>query len=97
MVGYPGWSGRFWIRFPILIFSGILAIIYVGMFGFPIRTWFSEDWERDEVESELRDILASRPKALPPSSEEFSDEEILELKELDRLKSKYEGDADDYV
>ena len=96
-VGYSGWSGRFWIRFPILIFSGLLSIIYVSMFGFPVRTWFSEDWEQVEVESELRDILASRPKALPPAREELSEEDVLELKELDRLKSKWEGDSTDFV
>ena len=81
----------FWIRFPILVLTLVLGIIYVAIFGLP----FNNNWEEQEIEKEIAKELRMNPPALPPA-EELTDEDRLELKELERLKKKWDP-FDDYV
>lgn len=86
-----GWAA-YWIRLPILIFALVLAIVYVSIFGF---AFMDTDWEEEEVEKEIARLSKISPLELP-SGEELSEEDKLELKELERLKRKWQ-DEDDYV
>ncbi len=81
----------FWIRLPILVLALVLGIIYVSTFGLP----FKEDWEEREIEKEMARQMRMNPPALPPA-EELTDDDRLELKELERLKRKWDP-YDDYV
>ena len=81
----------FWLRFPILVLVLVLGILYVSIFGLP----FSSNWEEEEIEKEITKELRRNPPALPPE-EELSEDDKLELKELERLKKKWDP-YDDYV
>ena len=89
-LNFSGWAA-YWIKFPILVLALVLAIVYVGTFGLP----FSHDWEEKEIEKEMARLYRKEPPALPPP-EELSDEERLELKELERLRKKWDP-YDDFV
>jgi hypothetical protein len=86
-------AGGFWIRFPILIFAMILGIIYVSAFGIPYSGILSHEWEEEEIEQEMMKIYNQRRRFLPPP-EELTEEDELELQELERLKEKWEYDYD---
>ena len=90
-----GGSGAFWIRFPILIFALVLGIIYIAMFGIPFLGTYSPEWQDEEIEREMMRMYYRRRKYLPPP-EELSDEDRLELEELERLKEKWEYGEEDY-
>ena len=92
-VGNP--TAGFWIRFPILIFSLILGIIYISMFGIPFLGTYSPEWQDEEIEREMMKMYYHRRKYLPPP-EELSEEDKLELEELERLKEKWEYGDEDY-
>jgi hypothetical protein len=93
---YASHPASFWLRFPILIFGMVLAIIYVSVFGFPFSRVMSEEWKEEEYEKELYRLY--RQKRLPPPPpEDLSEQDQLELKELERLKKKWEPDEDYYV
>ena len=89
-LNFGGWVA-YWIKFPILVLGLVLAIIYVATFGLP----FSQDWEEKEIEKEMARIYKKEPPALPPA-EDLSEEDKLELKELERLKRKWDP-YDDFV
>lgn len=82
-------TGAFWIRFPILIFAMVLGIIYVAVFGIPFTGILSNEWEEEEIEREMMKLYYQRRRYLPPP-EELSEDDRLELKELERLKEKWE-------
>ena len=81
----------FWLRFPILVLVLVLGILYVSIFGLP----FSSNWEEQEIEKEIAKELRRNPLELP-SDDELTEEDRLELKELERLKKKWDP-FDDYV
>ena len=85
----------FWLRLPIPIFIMVLTILYLVAFGWPTTGALSEDWQEEEIEREMIKIYRQKKMELPPL-EEMSEKEILELKELERLKKKWEWD-EDYV
>lgn len=88
-------AGGFWIRFPILIFMMVLGIIYLSVFGIPFTGALSKEWQEEEIEREMMKLYHSRRRFLPPP-EELSDEDVLELKELERLKEKWEWSDEEY-
>lgn len=92
MIGGPA---AFWIRLPMLIFAMVLAIMYVAIFGLPGSGVLSQDWEEEEMEREMYKLYRRERMSLPPP-EDLSEEDKLELKELERLKRKWEG-SDDFV
>jgi hypothetical protein len=48
-------------------------------------------WEEEELEREIYKLHRRKKRMLPPP-EEISEEDRLELKELERLKRKWEDD-----
>ena len=85
----------FWVSLPIPIFVMVLAILYVTAFGLPNNGKFSEDWEEEEIEKEMLKMYRRKKAELPPI-EDLSENEVLELKELERLKKKWDW-REDYV
>ena len=86
----------FWVSLPIPIFVMILAILYLSAFGLPGKNGqFSDDWEEEEIEKEMLKLYRRRKADLPPL-EDLSEAEVLELKELERLKKKWDW-REDYV
>lgn len=87
-------AGGFWIRFPILIFAMVLGIIYVSVFGIPYTGILSHEWEEEEIEREMMKMYHHQRRYLPPP-EDLNEEDKLELKELERLKEKWEIDYEE--
>lgn len=85
----------FWIRFPILIFAMVIGIMYLSIFGIPGTRLLSAEWEEDEMTREIYHLYRQKGVELPADTE-LSEEDRLELKELERLKQKW-GDRDDFV
>lgn len=88
-------GGSLWILFPVLILALVLGIIYLSMFGLPYSGTFGAEWQEEEIEREMAKMYYRRRKYLPPP-EELTDEDRLELQELERLKEKWEYDDYDY-
>ena len=86
----------FWIRFPILILGLVLGIIYLAIFGFPGSKILSQDWQEEEMEKEMARLYREKQSALP-SAEDLTEEDRLELKELERLKQKWDREGEGYV
>jgi hypothetical protein len=84
-----------WLLFPILIFMLVLGGMYLSIFGLPGSRAQNEDWEDREMRREMLRLYEREGIQLPPDKE-LSDEDRLELKELDRLKQKWER-RDDFV
>lgn len=85
----------FWLLVPIPILAMVLCIIYISIFGFPFSGVLSKDWQEQEIAKELERMYREKGRALPPL-EDLSEEDQLELKELERLKQKWEW-RDDLV
>ena len=86
----------FWVSLPIPIFVMILSILYLSAFGLPGKNGqFSDDGEEEEIEKEMLKLYRRRKSELPPL-EDLSETEVLELKELERLKKKWDW-REDYV
>jgi len=85
----------FWLRLPIPIFIMVLGIVYISAFGLPHRGTLSEDWQEEEIEKEMIKLYRQKKAQLPPL-EDLSETEILELKELERLKKKWDW-SENYV
>lgn len=83
----------FWLRLPIPVFGMVLAILYLFAFGFPTSGPLSKEWRQAEIEKEMR-ILYRRESSLESQSKERSEKDKLELKELERLKNKWDADED---
>ncbi len=89
----PGAS--FWLRLPIPILMMVLGVVYINAFGWSSSNTYSEDWEEDEIEKEIVKRYQQKKTQLPPLAD-LSDKELLELKELERLKQKW-GRDEEYV
>lgn len=85
-----------WLLFPIPILVMVLGIVYVSAFGLPISGALSKDWKEEEIEREMRKLYRQKGTLPPPKVEELSEEDQLELKELHRLKQKWEW-GDEFV
>jgi membrane protein YdbS with pleckstrin-like domain len=97
MLSYYMPSISFWLRLPLPIFLMVLAVLYLVAFGFPSKGAFSEDWEEEEIEKEMIKLYRNRKAELPPL-EDSTEEEMLELKKLERLTRKWDRDSEeDYV
>ncbi len=89
----PGAS--FWLRLPIPILMMVLGVVYINAFGWSSSNTHSEDWEEDEIEKEIVKRYQQKKAQLSPIAD-LSDKELLELKELERLKQKW-GRDEEYV
>lgn len=83
----------FWLRLPIPVFIMTLSILYLSAFGLPTTGALSEDWQEEEIEKEMLKLYRQKKTQLP-SREELSETEILELKELERLRQKRDWGED---
>ena len=83
----------FWLRLPIPVFIMVLGVLYLSAFGLPSTGALSEDWQEVEIEKEMTKLYREKKAQLPPLKE-LSETEILELKELERLKSKWDRGED---
>lgn len=83
---------RFWILFPILIFALVLVIMYFSIFGIPGTYFLTDEWESEQLKLETNRMHRQQGVNFPQSTEKLSEEDRLELKELERLKQKWEGD-----
>ncbi len=81
-------SAEHWIRLPIPIMALLLGFIYVITIGIPFEM-LTNQWREDEIERERYRHARRNPMALPPA-EELTEEDRLELRELERLKEKWE-------
>ena len=88
-------SISFWLRLPIPVFIMVLGVLYLSAFGLPSTGALSEDWQEEEIEKEMIKIYRQKKSQLS-TQEELSETEILELKELERLKKKWDW-GEDYV
>ncbi len=85
----------FWLVLPIPILLMILGIVYLFAFGLPWTGELSDDWEKEEIEKEMVKLYRRKRNKLPVL-DELSDTDVLELKELERMKRKWDGE-EDYV
>ncbi len=80
----------FWIRFPIIILALTFGIIYTSEYGLPF-SGDDDELSDEEIEREMVNIY--RKSNLDKLSNNSTDEK-LELKEIEKLKVRYEGDTD---
>lgn len=77
-----------WLLLPIPAMAMVFGILYVQTFGFSSPSQRSTDWREAAIQEEMDFLQATAPDA--DSLEDLSDDEWLELKELKRLKEKWE-------
>ena len=87
------WHTGFWSIFPFVTWGSMILLQYLLVFGFPVSGALSEEWEINQVKKELNKL--DDTNLHKDGYADLSMEERLELKELDRLKSKW--DSDQYV
>jgi len=81
----------FWALWPFVTWGSVILLQYLLVFGFPISGALSEEWEQKEMRKELYKL----DPRYPFDDEDHRDLSLadrLELKELDRLKKKWEDD-----
>lgn len=89
---------RVWLMLPIPILLMVLAILYLDAFGYSTKGRLSEDWKEEEIEKEMLKLYQQRSaSSIALSEEELSENDILELKELERLQEKWGYRNEDYV
>ena len=91
-----GPGAAFWLRFTILIMALILMFLYTILIGIPFSGILSKQWQEEEVEKEMVRLYHQKLRALPPP-EELTDNQKLELKELEKLSDKWEDETEEYV
>lgn len=89
----PPLGEYFWLMLPIPAFILTLGILYLAIFGIPGAKNSTDDWEARQMKAEMFRLYRQNGLSLPPE-QELSDEDKLELKELERLKQKWEGSED---
>ena len=87
------WHTGFWAVFPFVTWGSMVLLQYLLVFGFPVNGALSEEWGIRQVKKELNKLDDSNLHK--DGYADLSMEGRLELKELDRLKSKW--DSDQYV
>ena len=88
-----GPPAAFWLKFAIMILGLVLVILYVSLIGIPFTNFLNKEWEEEEIEREMARLYREETLTLP-SGEELDEEQLMELKELDRLKRKWQDDSD---
>ncbi|PHN06079.1 2TM domain-containing protein [Flavilitoribacter nigricans] len=84
----------FWLLIPVVGFALVLGILYLSIFRIPRSRLAGDDnWEERQLKVEIQ-RLYRREGMSPPRESKLSDEDRLELKELERLKQKWEGKDD---
>jgi hypothetical protein len=65
--------------------------MYFSIFGIPGSYILTDEWEAEQMKLETNRLYRQKGINLPEDTEELSEEDRLELKELGRLKQKWEG------
>ncbi len=81
----------FWFLYPMFGWGVGVAIHYIGVFGFPGTKILSKEWEDDQMEKEMHDLL--------DTYETYPEEELdlsADYKEKQKVKSK-NWDREDIV
>ncbi len=78
----------FWIRFPILILTLILGIIYIAMFGLPTMRFTDHAWEEEQIEREIAKMRLEQRSAQEGSIGLEEEEERLELRAFEYREIK---------
>lgn len=78
----------FWLRLPIPFLAMVLGIMYIQTFGLSTNRDASVDWKEEEIEKEILKLYRLKSKNLM-DTEDLTEHEILELKELERLENKW--------
>jgi hypothetical protein len=89
-------EGEWWFFFPLLPWGVGLSIHYLSVFGIPGTDILTKEWEKREMEQELRKrgySQSDRP-ALPPESQ--AGEKDLDLNAPEKMKEK-RWEEDDIV
>jgi len=91
----PNPSAVFWLRISVLILMFTYGFLYLLIVGLP-NSIFSKQWQEEEIEKEMARMYRRQRPMLPPpeEQEELSEEDRLELKELERLQRKWYGEED---
>lgn len=88
----------FWLLLPLPIFAMILGIMYIKTYGYNFFGTPSLDWEEREIEKEMYRLAQERGRFEESNpSNDLSEEDHLELKELDRLQRKWGTRDEDFV
>lgn len=88
----------FWLLLPLPIFAMILGIMYVKIYGYNFFGTPSLYWEEREIEKEMYRLSRERGHfEESPPSDDLSEEDHLELRELDRLQRKWGTRDEDFV
>lgn len=78
-----------WFFYPMLPWSIGLLIHYFTIFGLPGSRALSEEWEEEEMASEMAHLRWLQQRKLnPPAEEDNPEEQGLDLKELQKEKAK---------
>lgn len=85
----------FWLMIPIPVFLMVLGVLYLTAFGLPNSGNKSENWKEKEIEKEMRKLYLHRKSQLI-QVEEPTEQERLQLKELEKLEVR-QGWEEDYV
>ncbi|MEL7120123.1 MAG: hypothetical protein AAFO07_11800, partial [Bacteroidota bacterium] len=91
-----GPGAAFWLRFTIAIMAITLLFLYSLLIGIPFSGILSKQWQDDEVEKEMVRLYHQKLRSLPPP-EELTEDEKLELKELEKLSEKWDDEPEEYV
>lgn len=88
-------NASLWLLFPILVFAMVTGIMYLSIFGIPGTRLLSADWEEEELNREMHRLYRQKGIRLREEAD-LTEEDRLELKELERLRHKWE-ERDDFV
>lgn len=88
-----GFRHFFWTiaNSPFSLWLSIIVTHYLWVYGFPLTGALSEQWEEKEMKKELNKLYTTHPI----DEEDYQGitfEDRMELKELNRLKDKWEPD-----
>lgn len=78
-----------WLLIPIPAMAMVLGILYISIFGLTASGDLSSSWREKEIEKEMVKLYHEKK-----ATEELSDVDHLELKELERLTEKWERGED---
>jgi len=84
------WHTGLWSIFPFIAWGSMILLQYLLVFGFPGNGALSEEWEVKQIKKELHKLDINNL-----SKDDYANmtlDERLELKELERHKSKWESD-----
>jgi Zn-dependent membrane protease YugP len=84
----------FWFIIAVLSMALTLGIVYVALMGLPSAV-LSKEWEETELEIEINKQYRSKRRSQLDSAA-LSEDDRLELKELERLKRKW-GEGEELV